>query len=108
MIDSHVVDVLLEDEVFRNNLRDLAALGVLHVLITHVQADELRMSAAEESWTKRQSSSSGWRLSLGWDPDSRRKSLRTASHDPHGVADPLITASHIPGGTSGLTRGGGR
>lgn len=41
MLDGNIADVLLEDDILRNGLCDLVAIGAAEVFVTHVAIDEI-------------------------------------------------------------------
>jgi hypothetical protein len=41
MLDGNIADVLLEDEILRNGLRDLLNIGAAETYVTHVVIDEI-------------------------------------------------------------------
>lgn len=41
MLDGNIADVLLDDEILRNGLRDLLDIGAAEIYVTHVAVDEI-------------------------------------------------------------------
>lgn len=48
MLDGNLADVLLEDDILRNGLRDLVEIGAASVFVTHIAIDEVMRTPDQE------------------------------------------------------------
>jgi len=48
MLDANLADILLEDDILRNGLRDLVEIGAARVFVTHIAIDEVMRTPDRE------------------------------------------------------------